>query len=136
MAKEEDLGSSEVTVYVELVSPQRTLKSKPTVSNRGPFFFNLTSTFHEFLQSLVLCTTGLPSVGAIAKVHLTWKLAVPANDRSKPLYDDSGFRALVKRVKEVLDKKKDCAIVVSLPPPSKVPKHVSTFPFFRNVVLI
>jgi hypothetical protein len=118
----------EITAYVEIVSPPRTLKAKPTSVTCGPFFFTLESSYPEFLQSVTVCASvgnSVSSNGAIDKGQLGWKLSVPANDRKKPLSDERGYRALLKKMKVLSDKKKDCTIVIMLPPLSKVARNVS-----------
>jgi hypothetical protein len=122
-----ELDDAEITAYIEIVTPPRTVKGKPTTTSRGPFFFTPKSSYDEFLQSVAACAIGgkgVPSVTAINKAQLSWKLSVPANDRKKALSDAQGYRALIKKVIEISGKKKDSSIVVFLPPPSRVAKKV------------
>ena len=51
---------------------------------------------------------------------------MPANDRKKPLSDEDGFQALLKKVAELMGRKKDCSVVVMLPPLLKVASNVSS----------
>ena len=123
-----DTPEIEITAYIEVVSAPCTLKAKPTSVTRGPFFFTLENTYFQFLSSIAGCATGaqgIPSVAAIDKTQLTWKLSVPANDRKKPLSDKDGFRALLKKVAEVIGRKKDCSVIIMLPPLSKITRNVS-----------
>jgi hypothetical protein len=133
-----DTPEVEITAYIEVVSAPRTLKAKPTTVTRGPFFFTLDSTYFSFLSSVATCAAGgkgTPSVNAIDKAQLTWKLSVPANDRKKPLSDEDGFRALLKKVAEVIGRKKDCSVVIMLPPLSKIATNVS-YVIFRPSFII
>jgi len=120
----------EITAYVEVITPPRTLKAKPVSATRGPFFFTLDYTYVRFLQAIASCAAadghGIAAVAAINKSQLSWKLSVPANDRKKPLSDEFGFRALVKKVRELAVRKKDCSVIVMLPPLSKVANSVSS----------
>ena len=85
--------------------------------------------YFSFLSSVASCaagTKGTTPVTTIDKTQLTWKLSMPANDRKKPLSDEDGFRALLKKVTELMGRKKDCSVVVMLPPLSKVASNVSS----------
>ena len=89
-----DTPEIEITAYVEVVSAPRTLKAKPTSVTHGPFFFTLNYTYFQFLSSIAACAAGaqgMPSVDAIDKTQLSWKLSVPANDRKKPLSTKMAF---------------------------------------------
>lgn len=124
-----DTLEDEITAYVEVVSPPHSLKGKPTSVTRGPFFFTLDYTYFSFLSLVASCaagTKGTTPVTTIDKTQLTWKLSVPANDRKKLLSDEDGFRALLKKVAELMGRKKDCSVVVMLPPLSKVASNVSS----------
>lgn len=123
-----DIPGIEITAYVEVVSAPRTLKAKPTSVTRGPFFFTLDYTYFQFLLSIATCAAAggaQPSIAAIDKTQMSWKLSVPANDRKKPLSDEDGFRALLKKVAEVIGRKKDCSVIIMLPPLSRIARNVS-----------
>ena len=134
-----DTPEIEITAYVEVVSAPHTLKAKPTSVTRGPFFFTLDYTYFRFLSSVATCAAGTgkgtPAVTAIDKNQLTWKLSVPANDRKKPLSDEDGFRALLKKVAEVIGRKKDCSVVIMLPPLSKIATNVSSVIFRPSFII-
>jgi hypothetical protein len=104
-----------------------------------PPFFTLESSYDEFLQSIATCTIsskGVPSVSAIDKTQLSWKLSVPANDRKKVISNEPGYQALIKKAAEILGKKKDCLIVVFVPQPSQVAKKVCLCCFCELVLTL
>jgi hypothetical protein len=102
------------------------------------FFFTLDYMYFCFLSSVATCaagTKGTPLVTAINKNQLTWKLSVPANDRKKPLSDKDGFRVLLRKVAEVIGRKKDCSMVIMLSPLSKIATNMSSM-IFRPLFII
>jgi hypothetical protein len=117
-----------ITAYIEIVTAPRTLKEKPTPLSRGPFFFNLDTTRIDFLQSLASCCVEghyAPTITSINHHQLFWKLQVPANDRKRPLSTEDGFRALIDKLADLSQKKKDTTIILSLPPLTRVAANVS-----------
>jgi len=91
---EDELDDAEITAYIEIVTPPCTIKGKPTTTSRGPFFFTPKSSYDEFLLSIATCAIGgkgVPSVTAINKTQLSWKLSVPANNRKKALSNEQGY---------------------------------------------
>jgi hypothetical protein len=118
--------TTEITAYINVETPARTTKLKPTIDACGPFFFTLESTHDNFLT--VLAKTIQPTAGiqSINQLKLFWKLNVPANDKQKPLGNPSGFRAMTTKLSELLAKNKDTTITLTLPPLLRVALQVST----------
>ena len=121
-----------ITAYIEIITAPRTLREKPTPLSRGPFFFNLDTTRIEFLQSLASCCAEghyAPTITSINHHQLFWKLQVPANDRKRPLSTEDGFHALIDKLADLSQKKKDTTIILSLPPLMRVAANVSCYLF-------
>ncbi|EDQ99206.1 uncharacterized protein LACBIDRAFT_316809 [Laccaria bicolor S238N-H82] len=112
-----------ITAYIEINRPPRTLKDKPEPLSRGPFFFTLSTPRIEFLQSLASCSVEgsyAPTIASINQEQLFWKQQVPANDKKKPLTNEVGYKAMIAKLEELTKKGKDTTITLSLPPLSKV----------------
>jgi hypothetical protein len=121
-------ASPEITAYINLVTPARTAKLKPTTDARGPFFFTLDDTHDEFLQSIATCSASQNHAAAVTSINqakLFWKQNVPANNAPKPLANAQGFRAMIGKLAELASKNKDTTITLILPPLAKVAKRVS-----------
>jgi hypothetical protein len=114
----------EITAYINIETPARTAKTKPSVDARSPFFFTLESTHDEFLTALAKTVLPTASIGSINQLKLCWKLNVPANDKQKPLANTSGFRAMTTKLNELLTKNKDTTITLTLPPLLRVALQV------------
>lgn len=113
----------QITAYIDIVVPARTLKSKPTSDSRGPFFFTLETSHEEFLQSIACCTVApryLPTITGIDQTQLFWKLNVPVSDKKKPLANLAGYQAMSTKLATLLEKGKDSTITLSMPPLGKV----------------
>lgn len=125
-----------ITAYIEINRPPRTLKDKPEPSSRGPFFFTLSTPRIEFLQFLASCSVEgsyAPTIASINQEQLFWKQQVPANDKKKPLTNEVGYKAMIAKLEELTKKGKDTTITLSLPPLSKVAATVSFNPFFQQM---
>ena len=125
-----------ITAYIEINCPPRTLKDKPEPSLCGPFFFTLSTPCIEFLQSLASCSiegSYTPTIASINQEQLFWKQQVPANDKKKLLTNEVGYKAMIAKLEELTKKGKDITITLSLPPFSKVAAMVSFNPFFQQM---
>ncbi|EDR07537.1 uncharacterized protein LACBIDRAFT_327872 [Laccaria bicolor S238N-H82] len=112
-----------ITAYIKINRPPRTLKDKPEPLSRGPFFFTLSTPRIEFLQSLTSCSVEgsyAPTITSINQEQLFWKQQVPANDKKKLLTNEVGYKAMIAKLEELTKKGKDTTITLSLPPLSKV----------------
>jgi hypothetical protein len=133
----DDLGNSSskrqkkdlenITAYIDIISPARTQRTKETTITRGPFFFTLGTSHHEFLQLLAACAVEknfIPAVSSINQNQLFWKLLVPANDKKKPLYNEQGYHALITKLKALSEKGKELSVTLLMPPMLKTRQGV------------
>ncbi|KAI0309053.1 hypothetical protein OF83DRAFT_1159484 [Amylostereum chailletii] len=124
----EDDGSSddfEITVYIDVVAttpapPPSWGKSTKKVATSvthpcGPFFFNTSRTFSEFLQDLAVATPCPRRNLVVSKIN--WKFDKPQSASTKALTNDTGFAAMLREVKGRFAAKKDCELKVIMPVP-------------------
>jgi hypothetical protein len=119
---------------MDIITPPRTVKGKPTTDSRGPFFFTVDTTHEEFLQLVANCGVAANyalTISSINQSQLTWKQSVPASDKKKPLSSLDGYQAMITKLQVLLKKGKDTTIVLSTPPLARVANNVH----FTHVLL-
>lgn len=114
----------DITAYINIETPPRTTKLKATIEPRGPFFFNIETTYDSFIETLAKTVQSNATKASINQSKLKWKQDVPANDKPKPLSNAAGYRAMITKLTELLAKNKDTTITLTLPPLLRVAQEV------------
>jgi hypothetical protein len=108
----------QITTYIKVEKPAVAVrgKKKPNsvVVNKGPFFFNISSSFAEFLALAAAALPTRPKLLVLPK--LEWKYEKPANDARKPLANDAGYLAMKTSLTSKA-KPSDLVVLLFMPPP-------------------
>jgi hypothetical protein len=109
----------DITAYVSIVTPPRTVKAKPFISNGGVFNFTFTTSFNTFLALLSDAAAGdgrTVDLSALQTSKIEWKKEAPARDPLKPLSSPTAYSAMLKTLKVMKESKKELTIRVQMPP--------------------
>ncbi|KAG6901166.1 hypothetical protein C0995_016182 [Termitomyces sp. Mi166 len=112
-----------ITAYMDTITPLCTTKRKPLTESCRPSFITFDTTYKEFLKLVATCGTSpnyYPLITSINQTQLYWKLSVPLNNKKKPLENANSYKAMIIKLKVIIEKVKDPTITLSLPPFTKV----------------
>ena len=108
----------QITTFIKVEKPAVAIRGKkkpnPVVINKGPFFFDLSLSFSEFLALAVAALPTRPKLLVLPK--LEWKYKKPANDTRKPLANDAGYLAMKTSLTSKA-KPSDLVVILFMPPP-------------------
>jgi hypothetical protein len=87
---------------------------QPQICKCGPFIFSSSLPHEDFLKKLA---AAIPCRRvALPESELRWKFEKPLKGDDKPLASQDGYQAMVSALNK---KKRDCVIIVALPPPKR-----------------
>jgi hypothetical protein len=138
-AEEEEILKIHVYLNVETPPPpvvrvgNRSVKQPaPKITRRGPFIFDSSATYDDFL-AMVAKGAGTHN-GCLVRASMEWHFDKPSTSSRKPIMNQVGFEVMVA---SVCERNKDRMIIISMPPPMKgIEDVVPRIPFFHLHCLI